>query len=241
MIIETPSEITNVLYKGELEYNTTAQQRSYDRHSDSNTVVNPRPVVATIGEPQWWDIAKLYPADKVPEEMKQQLGRADFFLVQLACSLRPEPDQHVEWARFSVSLSPKRVGVSDPIAIDLHPMELYDEMEKNIKWTLSPKLKFEKVEGSIGEYTTEIKYTQLVPVITAAGALESLFSWDMKQTQGHPLCGARWFHAVVKRPKGADGVQARFNVVADVVTEGRLFRFGTKEEAKMQASRLICD
>jgi hypothetical protein len=239
MLIEAPTEIEHVLYQGPLEMGETKNQRSISQTVDAPDD-DDQPVLATIGDPQWWNVQELFPQGKIPKEITRQLDEADFFLVQLACSLHLNPDQTVEWARFSAAMSSLSPTAQEPIAIDLHPMELYDEISTEIKWSLSPKLKFEKVEGSIGEISSEIKYSRLVPVVTAAGALESRFSWDMEETDKYPLRGARWFHAVIKRPKGAEGVQANFSVTAKVRTKGGLFRAATREEAKERAQKVIC-
>lgn len=248
MLITTPSEITNVLYEGPLEFSKTATERAVNHYGESarQELAGYEPPTVTIGEPVWWNVAEVYREEgkPLPTMISLLLRNADFFLAQLACSLRPghSNNTRVEWARFAVYLRPRNTAASNPIALDLYPFEVYDKAQRDVQIRLAPMLKFvEAAEASLGEVALELKYNKLIPVITAAGAQESNFSWDLQETKEHPLRGARFFHALVKRPHGAGGVRASFEVVADVVTPHGVLQSALREQVAANLSRVICD
>lgn len=246
MLITTPSEITNVLYEGALEFSETATERlvKHDGEPTRKELAGYERPIVTIGEPVWWNVAEVYREEgkPLPATISLLLRDADFFLVQLACSFRLGRDTRVEWARFAAYLRPRNAAASNPLAFDLHPLEVYDQVARDVRVRVSPTLKFvEAAEASLGEVALELKYNELIPVITAAGAQESNFSWDLRETKEHPLRGARYFHALVKRPHGAEGVRASFEVAADVVTPRGLLQAVLHKKEAASLSRVICD
>lgn len=245
MFIATPPEITTILYEGPLEFSKTATERlgmEYGESTRREITEYEHPVV-TIGEPVWWNVAQVYREEgkPLPASISLLLRDADFFVVRLACSFRLGRDTRVEWARFSAYLRPRNTAAPQPIAFDLHPLEVYDKVQRDVHVAVSPSLKFaQATEVSLGEVALQIQYNELVPVITAAGAQESSFSWDIRETKEHPLRGARWFHALVKHPHGAEGVRATFEVAADVVTPRGVLQSALREKEAANLSRPIC-
>lgn len=147
------------------------------------------------------------------------------------------------WARFTVDLHPQNAASVLPIAIDLHPERVEAEKRHDVHITFSPSLKFAELEASLGEATTDIHYTELIPSIIAGGALDSKFMWNLRNTDQHPLDGIRWFHAIVQSPRQAGGVQAVFRLRAEISTpRGRgLGRLGkSKADSLDNRSCLIC-
>jgi len=245
MLITTPSEITNVLYEGTLEFSETATERLVKHYGEPTRkeLAGYERTIVTIGEPVWWNVAEVYREEgkPLPAAISLLLRDADFFVVQLACSFRLGRDTRVAWARLAAYLRPHNIGAPNPIAFDLHPLEVYDAVRRDVRIAVSPSLKFaETAEASLGEVALELKYNELIPVITAAGAQESHFSWDLRETKEHPLRGARWFHALVKHPHGAEGVRAAFEVTADVMTRRGLLQAGLREKETANLSRVIC-
>jgi hypothetical protein len=244
MLITTPAEITNILYEGPLEFRPSADGRLGQREDSGlwTELAEGESPVVTVGEPQVWNIAEVYQIEALPlpASISLLLREADFFLVRLACSFRPGRRTHLEWARFAVNLSALNPAAPDPVALDLHPLELYDQMQRNVHIKLSPALKFTEIEATIGEVGLELQYNELIPVITAVGVQERNFSWELQETEQHPLRGARWFHTMLKRPRGAGGIIARFEVVTDAVTSRGLLRAALREQERTRLSRVIC-
>lgn len=107
--------------------------------------------IASIGQPEVWTLPEVYPPDRMPHPLRAKLDEADFYLVRLACSFRPLKDEkQVEWARFRVHLLPDNAG-RQPVAFDLHPVMVTQEVKRNVRISLNPSLKFSEIEGEIGE------------------------------------------------------------------------------------------
>ncbi len=76
----------------------------------------------------------------MPHPLRAKLEEADFHLVRLGCSFRPHRDDNqVEWARFLVRLLPDHAG-RQPLAFDLHPLMVTQEVRRNVRVSLSPSL-----------------------------------------------------------------------------------------------------
>lgn len=243
MQITTPSEIKNVLYEGALEFSETGVERMLGVHRGPtrNEIEGWERPRVTIGEPMVWNVAEVYRAEgkPMPTRLALLLREAEAYVAQFACSFRLARNTQVEWARFSVYMQP-RTGSTSPLTLDLHPLEVYDQVQRDVRIVLDPSLKFGQVEAALGEVAFELKYNELVPVITAAGVQESHFSWDLRKTDEHPLQGTRFFHALIKRPQEAQGVRAIFVLDADVVTPRGVLRAALRESLSEGLSRVIC-
>jgi hypothetical protein len=239
-IFDEPDEILTALNTSELEF--MPPDRLETRSSGEDTSTSPSPGMApilTIGEPVWYDLSRAIQSEGrlLPGELQQLLRLGDFFVVQFACSFHLKANQTVQWARFEVALTsldkPAHV-TNDPIAYDLHPEEVYAESDVEQTMKLTPKLKFGKeTEFALGEAGVTIKYKNLTPIVSAAGKQESVFSWEL--TPKHSLRGVRTFHAVIRRPKGVQSVQATFNFWAHVYNENLLFKW--RSNSSEQSSR----
>ena len=243
MIVTTQQEITNFLYRGPLDFQVTLGDTSTPHEVEEADWPN-----VGIGQPQWWNVADVYRTEgkPLPAIISLLLSEADFFLVQFTCSFLPtrDPNTYVQRARFAVRLTSKNPEAPKPIAFDLHPLQVWEEVRRDVHIAISPSLKFkELVEIKAGEAALQIQHNQLLPIVTAVGALESNFSWDlqaMKEMKTPPLLGVRCFHALVKRPHGAEGVHAKLDVVADVVTRRRIFQAAVHSANIRELSCLIC-
>ena len=237
--IITPSEIEEPLYESIMEL-----VKGTVRKDQQETVVvdEPGPIV-TLGKPQWWNLAKLAreKGEMLPPEMLLLMRDADFYLVQLACSFKPERQSKVEWAQFTAFLRPKRSGYGDPIAFDLYPLQVCDMTQKDIKVSIAPSLKFANVEGTLGEIVTVITYKKLEPIITGFGALQSNPCWEFEQYDSHPLRGSRFTYLVVKKPHGTEAVRMSLDITADVVTERhRLLSARVTKKDREYLTQVIC-
>ncbi len=222
MWLRVPEEIENVLWEGALE---PAAEDAADRlgrewaargiKGSPADAIRDLPVVS-IGRPEVWTLAEVYPPEKMPHLLKAKLEEADFYLVRLGCSFRPRRDDNqVEWARFLVRLLPDCAG-RQPLAFDLHPLMVMQEVRRNVRVSLSPSLKFIEIEGSVGGIEFGFEYPELQPIISAAGVGEAKPSWDYEEAKGVKVQGAKYMHLLVKVPKGMTPVHATLDLVADV-------------------------
>jgi hypothetical protein len=176
--------------------------------------------VVSIGRPQVWRLTDLLQPDQISPALQAQLADADFYLVQLACSFRRQRDDVViEWARFSAQLLPDQRS-RQPIAFDLHPVQVSHKVQRNVKVTLSPTLKFQKVEASLGKAELGFEYQELEPLISGSGAGEHIPSWDYEPSHGIRLQGSKWMHVLVKAPLGMPTGRAMLDLTADVAAGG---------------------
>jgi hypothetical protein len=198
---------------------TAKQPKPKKVKSDIRESIRDLPVLS-IGQPVVWLLAQVYPLEKMPPVLRAKLQEADFYLVRLACSFRPKRDEtQVEWARFLVHLLPDNIG-HQPIAFDLHPLQVTQEVKRNVKVSLSPTLKFQEIEVSVGGVEFGFEYPELQPIISAAGAGEAEPSWDYEAAKGVRVQGSKWMHLLVKAPKGMPSGQAILDLAADVLVRG---------------------
>jgi len=222
MWLQIPETMENILWEGTLE---PAAEEAVERMSrewadhgikrNAHDAIRDLPVIS-VGQPETWTLMDLYPPDKMPPALRVKLDEADFYLVRFACSFRPvRKKSQVEWARFCVRLLPDNAA-RQPIAYDLHPLRVTQEVKRNVKVTLSPALKFYEVEGKTGEIGFGFEYPELQPLISAAGAGEPEPSWDYEEAKGVMVQGSKWMHLLVKATRGMEIVRATLDLAADV-------------------------
>ncbi|MEU7904961.1 hypothetical protein [Actinoplanes sp. NPDC049118] len=215
-MIETP------LWEGELEPDDTVPPAASQRGPESTGSGAPMrnlPVVS-IGRPEVWNVVDFFDAGALPAPMRSKLSEADFYLVRLACSFRPEHDNtEIEWARFSVSLQRDEAGLI-PSAFDLHPLFVTSEVKRNVTISLAPTLKFLEVEAGIGSVGFGIEYQEIQPIISASGAGESEPAWDFQAAKGTHVHGSKWMHLLVRASPAMTTCHARLELSADVVRSG---------------------
>lgn len=176
--------------------------------------------VVSIGQPEVWPLAEVYPPEKMPSTLRAKLEEADFYLARLACSFRPRRDDvEVEWARFLVHLVPDDAGLQ-PIAFDLHPLQVTQEVRRSVKVSLSPTLKFMEIEAGVGGGEFGFEYPELQPLVSAMGAGEAKPSWDYEEAKGVRVQGSKWMHLLAKAPKGMASGKAVLDIAADVTVRG---------------------
>jgi hypothetical protein len=191
------------------------------RASAPGPPLNPQvfPVVS-IGRPESWPLPDLYPPQHMPPLMQAQLQAADFYLIRLSCSFRPVPRSRVGWARFHVSLRPDSLG-RQPVAYDILPVNVTQEVKHQLKFTLAPTLKFRTVvEVEVGSLEFGLEYTELQPMIVGAGIGEDTPTWDYQTATGMAgIQGVRVMHLLVKAPKGMPAATAQLALTAQVYVE----------------------
>lgn len=234
----TPSEIENPLYEAQLEPGATGWEKGWRLNEAYLRSAGP---VVTLGQPQWWNLARLAEEEgrPLPPELALLTREASFYLVMLACSFRPSRGSEIEWARFTAYLRPK-TGQECPIAFDLYPREIYHEIKVNRKIGIGPSLKFSAFEGKVGEMITTIEFTKLQPVVIGHGVLESAPNWDYEKHKGRSLRGSHFGYVIVKRPRAAEAVRLTLDVVADVVTPRGLLSTRVIEKDRAHLTRVVC-
>jgi len=246
--IIAPTEIEDVLYEGQLEFTPGAIEEAARQKGGGAIraeLKSVRPVV-TLGQPQWWNLASLAreKGEVLPAELALLLRDADFYLMQLACSFRPERDSEVTWARLNVYLRPK-TGQEDPIAFDLYPREIFEETQTDVKVSIAPSLKFAafesiEAEGKLGEIVTTVEIRKVKPVVIGYGPLQSNPGWDFEKHKDQPLRGAKFGYLIVKKPHSAEAVRLALDVVADVVTKHGLLSARVTEKDRGHLSLVVC-
>jgi len=177
--------------------------------------------VVSIGQPNHWPLQDFYAPGKLPRSIGTMLSQADFYLVRLSCSFRPvHQESQVEWARFRAALLPHSSTGAQPIAFDIYPQQVMQEVKRQVKVTLSPSLKFQELEASLGSAEFGFEYTELIPQVSAAIGSSFDPSWDYMAGPGQEVQGTKWMHLLVKAPKGMTSGRALLDLEADVLVRG---------------------
>ena len=227
MWLTTPETIEHVLLERPLEpvSDDALDQSARDWQSRGvklapSEVLRNMPVVS-IGQSETWTLQDFYSPSKLPRPIRTKLSQADFYLVRLSCSFRPvHEESRVEWARFRAALLPHSSTGAQPIAFDLYPQQVVQEMKRQIKVTLSPSLKFQELEASLGSAEFGFEYTELIPLVSAAIGASFDPSWDYRAGPGQEVQGTKWMHLLVKAPKGVTSGRALLELEADVLVRG---------------------
>ncbi len=227
MWLMTPERIEHVLAERTLEPASDEALDQSAREWQSRGVklapqgaLRTMPVVC-IGQPETWTLQDFYAPGKLPRPIRMKLNQADFYVVRLSCSFRPVHDEsRVEWARFRAALLPHTSTGGQPLAFDIYPEQVVQEEKRQIKVTLSPSLKFQELEASLGSADFGFEYTEQVPLISAAIGSGFDPSWDYKAGPGQEVQGVKWMHMLVKAPKGMTSAKVLLELEADVLVRG---------------------
>jgi hypothetical protein len=241
--IITPTDIEYPLYEEQLEFTPGSLDKAVQEKGTKSirSELKSRGPAVTLGQPQWWNLAHLAQekGETLPAELSLLLRDADFYLLLLACSFKPERDSQVEWARFTAYLRPK-TGQENPIAFDLYPREIYDEAQTDVKVNIAPSLKFSEVELSPGEVVTTLQFRRLEPVVVGYGVLESAPNWDFEKHKDQPLRGSKFGYLIVKKPRSAQAVRLSLDIVADVATRHGLLSARVPEKDRAHLTQVVC-
>ena len=222
MWLTTPETIEHVLVERPLEPVSDDALNQFARDWQSRgTKSAPReglrnvPVVS-IGPAETWTLQDFYSPSKLPLPIEQSSVRLTFtwsaFPVRSALFTKRAASSGLAFAPFS----PHSSTGAQPIAFDLFPLQVLQEVKHKIKVTLSPSLKFKELEASLGGAEFGNEYTELIPLVSAAIGAGFDPSWDYRAGSGQELQGTKWMHLLVKAPKGMTSGRALLELEADV-------------------------
>lgn len=226
MWLQTPDTIEHVLVERQLEPvsdealdQIAREWRSQGEKVSPGEALRTLPMVS-IGQPDTWSLPDLYPLRKLPRPIRAKLSQADFYLVRLSCSFRPlHKESHIEWARFRAALLPHPMTAEQPLAFDIYPQQVVQEVKRQLKVTLSPMLKFQELEANMGSAEFGFEYTEQVPLISATigGSFDPM--WDYAAGSGQAVQGTKWMYLLVKAPKGLASGRTLLELNADVLVK----------------------
>jgi hypothetical protein len=240
--IEAPTVIETPLYESRLEISEGGEER---RHTFIQQQLSEMAPVVTLGQPQYWNLASMASEknQSLPAEMKLLLDEADFYVLQIASSFRPQREARVKWARVDIYMQPIS-GQIQPLAFDLYPREIYNEKGGDSKITIEPSFSFgafgTNVESKLGQALTTIDFRRVEPVVVAYGLLQPNCGWDYQRSHQNPLEGIQVGYLIVKKPRSAEAVRMVMDVRAEVSTPSGLFGMRVTEQDQSQRTVVVC-
>lgn len=224
MLIQAPQQITDPLIEVTLEPMPDEVERGVNKEVPIRPDDFP---VVSIAKPVPYPIKDLSSSQDLPVDFSALLEQNNFYLIQFACSFRPQKQTKIDWARFSVRLLPDNNGYQ-ALPHDLYPLSVENEIKHNFKVSLSPSLKFEVASGAgaevrLGEAGYSIEYTQLQPHVVAHGLGEEFPAWEYREIKGITVVGSKPMYMLMRVPKAASRVRVLIGIEAEVTdTKNRL-------------------
>jgi len=222
MRFTTPAEIKDIAWEGVLEAPQTAKSPAGVPHP-----------VATIGKPEIWPAADAL-QNEVGKVWTPPLGKANFWLVRLACTLRePSGLPNIAEVEQSLYLRPKnrQTEPNSVYAFSLYPERLTAESKAEFNIGLGPALKFGEAELELVEVGAKIEYRKVFPVIQSYQAGTPTPYWLFKPHAAHPLDGSQFVYAVLAAPRAAGGIRAAITLKVTIETAWGPIKFAPPEEA----------
>lgn len=241
--IEAPTVIETPLYENRLEVSENMEERR--QTFIQQRLLDMAPTV-TLGQPQCWSLTSIarQKNQSLPAEMALLLDEADFYVLQIASSFRPQREARVKWARVDIYMEPTS-GQHQPLAFDLYPREIYDEKGSDLTLTIEPGFSFRafgtNVEAKLGQALTTIRLKRVEPVVVAYGLLQPGCGWDYQRSHQKPLEGIQVGYLIVKKPRSAGAVRMVMDVRAEVSTPSGLFGMRVNEQDQAQRTVVVCD
>jgi hypothetical protein len=131
--------------------------------------------------------------------LADEAADSDFYLLHLACTLRPSEEEPFTEALIELDLAQKD-GPGRPIAWSMEPDRMTDPVELSRTFSLGPTLKFSGVGVDLTAEQQRTITKQEV-FLEAMYELESTPSWGLYRTSSTELRGLHRFHLVVRAPK----------------------------------------
>jgi hypothetical protein len=242
-LIITPTVIDDPLYEGTLTFVEPTVEAAVVKGGGAFTAADVRraahaPVV-TLGRPRC--LGQFGPDYPLPAEAKKLAEKADYFLVRLACSFRPQHDSQIDYTKLSAFLQ-ARASKTQAIAFDMYPRSVYKPIKGELKVEVSPGLKFAEVaEVSMGQVAATIQFQRLQPVIVGSGVQQADPCWEFEEHYEEPVRGSRFLYLIIERPHGVKKVRIILDITADVTTKHGLLAAAVKEKDKAHLSQVVCE
>jgi hypothetical protein len=219
MEIQTPTEISNTVFRGYLE----AEGGQLRAEGTS----------AEIGRPEWWFASDVVGAAWCPPQ-----GDDTYLLVRLSYSLSPAKSFEIEEAQISAALT--CIGsVSEPVAFDVFPREVTEESKTDVKVKLEPSLKLEEVKASVASVEANIRIPKVDPVLTTSGIGGANPTWFFRKHRSHPIVGTRMVYAIVAYPSTAAQMTIKVNLAVKAKGRFGLWPLRVPSTAEAQLTRTI--
>jgi len=214
-------EPTSSVWEGTLaprpDIEPDASKGGLGRRLDPESLEGDPPRV-TIGRPE-----VLRSLRAVAPEGFEHVEPRDFYLVRLWCSfLNFRTDLVFDHAHFQVNLVAPGATTAEVVAHDLYPSEVMHKVKRNVKFSLSPELKFAEVGGKLGAVDYGFEYDELQPAIVATGQGEATPSWMFEATRSSRLLGGKAMHMVVAAPSGTPTAGAELELIVHVTRPGMI-------------------
>jgi hypothetical protein len=214
-----PAEPTSSVWEGTLsprpDIDPDVSKGVLGRKLDLESLQNDPPRI-TIGQPE-----VLRSLRAVAPEGFEHVEPRDFYLVRLWCSfLSFRTDLVFDHAHFQVTLAAPGTDTTTVVAHDLYPSEVMYKVKRNVKFSLSPELKFAELGGGVGGVEYGFEYDELQPSIVAAGQGQATPSWVFAATKGSRLLGGKAVHMVVAAPAGTPSAEAALELIVHVTKPG---------------------
>lgn len=239
-VINAEQEIREVLFTATLAKPTRIVEERQDKYGVKSYVERALEEAANIsecptseiqvGKPQVFPLLELYELEgtKPPADIQMLSKTYRFFLVELACSLSAlEKDEFVNM-KFKVDLEwqgadKATLELEEPIAYDMYPIEVFDEIEMKYSIGVNPSLKFKTVDVGAASFLKEIAFRRLVPIITGTGLLCPSITWNFERSKSRKLAGTKKMYLIIKAAKSTGPVIGRISVFGEVKRDPLLF------------------
>ena len=183
-----------------------------------------------IHEPMW---RLLAPEEHGPLMTGEGEAR---LLVRLTCEFEIPPSARERGtvfrsARCLAYLWPADGSQGMPQVYDVAPHDLYEGEQSTVQLKLSPSVKLDPVEVSLGEVSTNVAIGTVEPVIVGYLGDEARAPYWEIEPQHKPLRGMRTFWLFITLPQGCRGIQLAAMVDGQLQTRWGLFYVGPRERA----------
>lgn len=211
----------------EVEFGLSEQvretQRAASSSADMTTLMDKRNKLS-VSNPEVFNLSDLLieKGAEIPAELRLQLNLYDFYHVRFACTFKPDRGCKFTWARFGMCLSvaddKTEAECETPIAYDMFPKEVFEEIKVTKKLTFGPSLKYgELAELQAGAHK-ESGFTKYEPEIMSFGLLQAEPCWDFKATTGKSsIVGDKELYMVIRSLQGTK-IDVAFRFGAEIET-----------------------
>lgn len=182
---------------------------------------------------------------KPSADIAMQLKEYNFWLMMCAFSIHVRKGYAVKWVEFGFELNLAELvpagaqiltasiqsgkfyaadNLSQPIAYDMQPLKIVDQVDEKQGLVISPGFEFQNVKASLFDASLELEYSHIYPKITGYGKRESGPYWKFEPgDQDAVEAGTKEVRMVVRAAKGIP-IHGKLNIRG----EGKGFVFPKK-------------